>query len=159
MNIKAPMILVPVGPAASGKSTWAKRMLAEGIADEHVSSDAIREELNLGPFERHKTFALFYKRIGEAAEAGKVAVADVTNLKTFARREILQTARNAPCVAVLLERLSVNELIRRDAGRERHVPHEVLAKHANSFRSITREKLLEEGFLDVVDITETFTRN
>lgn len=86
-----PTLVVLVGPAASGKSTFAKQF----AANEVVSSDALRQEFT-GDFRRQDmndvVMAEFDRRVSTRLEAGLRVVADATHIKDSDRR---RTARLA----------------------------------------------------------------
>ncbi|MBM3450495.1 MAG: hypothetical protein FJX78_05875 [Armatimonadetes bacterium] len=139
-------LVVLLGPAGSGKSTFARRWFSE---TEVVSSDRCRamiadSEMDISVSAR--AFALFNDILRHRLEIGRLAVADSTALTTLARRDLRTTARRAgaPVVVVALD-VSLRTCTARDAARERIVGEQVVARHVALLRDALRA-LPREGY-------------
>ena len=82
---RAPSLVLTVGPAASGKSTLLRALVADGVVDRVVSTDAVRAELGLPPAETDTTYATTRGRVREALRAGQVVAVDATNVRSSDR--------------------------------------------------------------------------
>jgi protein phosphatase len=139
-------LVILLGPAGSGKSTFARRWFAE---TEVVASDRCRamiadSESDISVSAR--AFDLFNQILRHRLEVGRLAVADSTALTTLARRDLRLTARRAgaPAVVIALD-VSLETCVRRDAGRPRTVGEEVVARHQALLREALRA-LPREGY-------------
>lgn len=157
LHLAGPAVLLLIGPAASGKSTFAKKLLADGTADQVVSSDAIRAELGLEATEGRRTFREFHRRVAAAANAGKVVIADATSLTRRDRHQVFdQLGPDIPVIAARMPDHDVDELLRRDAARDRQVGEQPITRQVARFESAaTRRMLLDEPFSCVVDVDGT----
>lgn len=148
IGVPANALVVLVGAAASGKSTWAKRHFLE---TEVVSSDRCRALVSDDEADQSATaaaFRVFYEILWQRARLGRLSVADSTSLQPHARQRLLQIAsRNrVPAVAVVFA-VELEVLRARNAGRARRVPPEVLERHAAGLDRLLAEGRLErEGF-------------
>lgn len=153
---RGPVLLLTVGPAASGKSTHLTRMLADGALDEVVSTDVIRAELGLAPDETEAAYREARRRVAAALRAGRAVAVDATNVRPRDRARWQRLARGVGPVPVVALRtgdgLDVEALLRRDAGRERHVPAAAIAQQVDLYRrTASPAQLLAEGFATVLD--------
>src|SRR5579885_1344581 len=123
-------LVVLVGPAGSGKSTWAARhfqptqvvssdacrgMIADDVTDQTASRDAFR---------------LLYFIVGERLRRGLLTVVDSTALQPSMRAELLKIAaqHGSPTVAILFALpQEINE--QWNASRKYRVPADVLERH------------------------------
>jgi predicted kinase len=144
---RGPVLVVLVGPAGSGKSTWAARRFGRRAV---VSTDRIRgllcgdetdQDANLS------VFAVLHLAVAERLKRGQLVVADATNLHPDHRRLLLGLAhaQRADTVAVLF-RTSLDECLRRNAERRRHVPEDVLLTQYADAAVVTEESLHAEGW-------------
>lgn len=145
-----PSLVVLVGIAGSGKSTFAR---AHFRATEVVSSDACRELVADDADDQSATadaFSLLTFIADKRLRRGRMTAVDATNVKRSDRRRVLGLARahQVPAVAVVLA-LPLEACVRRDARRaERTVGREVLARqHAQLEQALPR--LSEEAFTAV----------
>lgn len=153
VEIQGPCLVLTVGPAASGKSTILRRLEAEGVIDEVVSTDAIRAELDLAPAETNRTYATARRRVRALLGAGKVVAVDATNVRTQDRLAWQTIANRAGAEAVALRvglGLDLEQLLARDAGRDRHVPADAIALQLRLAATSSPDVLEVEGFT-VVD--------
>ena len=154
MNLPDPMIIripsnalvVLCGPAACGKSTFARKNFERS---EIVSTDRCRAMI----FDDEKNqsvsghaFELFYFIIEKRLRLARLAAADSTALAPEARKELLRLARAYGRSAhVIAFDLAVETLLERDRRRRRKVGEEVIRKQAEKFAQVL-ECLGAEGF-------------
>lgn len=150
LAVPDPALVVLVGTAGSGKSTFA---LTHFRRTEVVSSDACRALVADDPEDQAATadaFSLLAFLGDKRLRRGRLTVVDATNLKRRDRRRLLGLARThgVPAVAIVFA-VPLAVCIRRDAARpERTVGREVLARqHAQLEGAMAR--LPEEEFLTV----------
>lgn len=156
-------LLVPVAPAAAGKSTLARRLVAAGFdAADVVSSDLIRGLAAFGGDVTNQdnnaaVFAEVDKQCDIRLRAGRSVYLDATNLDARSRaRAVAQAhAHGLPAVALLSRPLGLDELVTRNASRDRNVPDFVLARHHARHAAITVASLYSEGFDLVVEWDDT----
>ena len=145
-------LVVLVGPAGAGKSTLAERHFAPS---EVLSSDAIRAELTGDPGDQRVTrraFELLDRRLEARLAAGRTCVVDATNVTAAARHSLLRIARvhRTPAVAIVLA-LDPAIVRARNAGRDRVVPAEAVARHHAALDGALRaDAFRREGFAAVV---------
>ena len=141
---KKKALIILVGPPASGKSTWGKKF-ADDNDVVYVSTDAIRKEIGSGEADQSVSAAAFgvaRQRVSQALGAGKSAMIDATSVNRKARRDWIQLGRGhgAYIVAVAFE-VSRDELLRRDAQRERHVGEEVIDRFIGKYARLTADEV------------------
>jgi protein phosphatase len=105
LTIPDPSLVVLVGAAGSGKSTFAARHFAP---DEVLSSDAFRALVAGDPADQRATkpaFAALHRALERRLAAGRLTVVDATNVQGHARRALASRARAAgvPAVAIVLD--------------------------------------------------------
>lgn len=129
-------LVILVGPPASGKSTWGKQFATDNNLV-YVSTDAIRKELSgdegnqaVSPI----AFGLARQRVSAALRSGQSAMIDATNVNTKSRKDWINMGRGAGAkvIAVAFE-VPRDELLRRDAQRERHVGEEVIDRFLGKY--------------------------
>ena len=128
---KKKALVILCGPPASGKSTWGKRFAAENDLT-YVSTDEIRAEIGAGEGDQTVSaaaFALARGRVSAALGAGRSAMIDATNVNRKSRRDWINLGRGhgAFVTAVAFE-VPKDELLERDAKRERHVGPEIISR-------------------------------
>jgi predicted kinase len=146
-----PSLVVLVGPAGSGKSTFALRHFA---SDEVLGSDAMRAVVGRGESDQGATrraFAALHRQLEGRLREGRLTVVDATNVERHARRALVQRARAAgvPAVAIVLD-LPPDVVLSRNARRERVVDRDVVRHHLASLRAAVDRGLLEQEGFDVV---------
>lgn len=139
-------LVVLCGPAGSGKSTFARRLVKrnQGLKTTMiVSSDQCRalvcdDEANQQV--NRDTFDLFHYIIHKRMFQHRFTIADSTALHAEARRKLLEVAeRHAYQTCLLIFHVSHQTCLQRDRGRQRSVGEQVIAYHA---------QLLEQTLLD-----------
>jgi protein phosphatase len=152
LAIPDPSLVVLVGPAGSGKSTFAGRCFAPG---EVLASDAMRAIVGRGESDQGATrsaFALLDRQLQARMREGRLTVVDATNVEAHARRALLGRARAArfPAIAIVLD-LPPALVVRRNEGRSgRVVDGGIVRHHLARLRSAVDRGLLEHEGFDVV---------
>lgn len=124
-------LVLLVGPAGAGKSTWAAR---QRPATAVVSSDALRAAVSDDPTDQGATadaFRLLHTIVRARLVRGRTTVVDATNLTEGARRPLLSLAARSgrPVVAVVFD-APLDVCLARNAARPgRQVPESVVRQH------------------------------
>ena len=131
IDLRDPTLVVLVGAAGSGKSTFAARWFDPS---EVLSSDAFREILtgDAGDQRATKTaFSIIHREVTKRLAAGRTVVVDATNVDASARRQLVSRARfaNVPAVAIVFALPRDLVLGRAAARAERVVDPEIVARH------------------------------
>jgi protein phosphatase len=105
LRVPADALILLIGVAASGKSTFAARHFAP---TEIISSDAIRALIADDPHAQTATddaFDLLHRLLAMRLRRGRLTVVDATNVEAWARAELLAVARRhrRPSVAIVLD--------------------------------------------------------
>ena len=121
-------IIILKGIPASGKSTWAKKVIAEDDSYVRINKDDLRISLGTGgnPCRNEKKVIAERDRIiVENIEGGKSVIVDDTNLNPWHEERIRDIARSLETildkeiqVKVKWFSVSVDEAIKRDTQRE-----------------------------------------
>jgi predicted kinase len=147
-----PCLVVLVGAAGAGKSTFAARQFAR---DEVLSSDAFREHLTGDPADQSATgaaFAALHRALRLRLVRRKLTVVDATSVGRGDRRPLVRAAQAAgvPCIAVVLDLPDEVVLARNEARREGAVPAAVVRRHLGRLADSMRPPGLgPEGFARV----------
>ncbi len=146
----APCLIVLVGAAGSGKSTWAAANFRPGQV---LSTDAFRALLGSGPADQTagtEAFALLYQLLEVRLGKGLTTVIDTLALDPAARSGYRDAARAAgvPCFVVGFDTdPKVCHANNRD--RRHPVPKTALDKQLRQWRKV-RSELPDEGFDGVI---------
>ncbi|GAA4117942.1 hypothetical protein GCM10022415_16310 [Knoellia locipacati] len=146
MQIPDPALVVLVGAAGSGKSTWAA---ANYRPTEVVSSDALRAVVGSGSADldaSNDAFEVLDLLVTGRTRRGLTVVVDTLGLDAERRAGWAALARKAglPLVAVVVDTPAAT-CRARNAGRDRPVPASVLGAQLQRMRDIRRE-LETEGW-------------
>ena len=142
-------LVLLVGPAGSGKSTFARRHFGR---TEVVSSDECRALVADDEGDQSATrdaFDLLHVLVEKRLRRGRLTVVDATNVRPEARQPLLVLARRAhvPAVAIVFDQ-PLDLCVARDAARPRCVGPDVVERHAAELhRSLPH--LGREGFRHV----------
>lgn len=132
-------LFIMIGVPGSGKSTFARDVLARTFEAEVVSSDGIRKELtgteDFVEGDGARVFREFDRRLAGILASGRDAVADATNVhpRDWARLSQLTEVPYRK-VAVWMD-INPDEAMWRQERRERKVPREVVEKMWQCMRS------------------------
>jgi protein phosphatase len=155
-----PCLVVLVGAAGSGKSTFAARHFAPS---EVLSSDAFRELVSGDPADQAATGAAFrelHAALSRRMRNRLLTVVDATSVQAHARRQLTRRAAEAgvPAVAVVLD-LPASVVLARNAGRaDRVVPETAVWRQLVELdRTLRAGRLESEGFAAVVRLSDAVT--
>ena len=150
-----PSLIVLVGAAGSGKSTFAARHFAPA---EILSSDAYRALIAGDETDQRATkpaFGRLHRELARRLAAGLLSVVDATNIEPAARRALVTRSAGAslPATAVVLD-LPPSLVLARNAARpSRVVADEIVRRHLERLRVTIDARatpLDGEGFAQVV---------
>ena len=152
-----PALLVPadamvllVGIAASGKSTFATRHFA---STEILSSDALRAMVCDDAHRQEATddaFDLLHRILAMRVRRGRLTVVDATNVEGWARAELVSVARRhrRPSVAIALD-LPLAVALERNAARTAPRPPPAALRRQHRWLTSSLPSLADEGFASV----------
>jgi protein phosphatase len=158
VRIPSPALVVLIGPAGSGKSTFAARRFPETAV---VSSDRCRamladDERNLAI--SREAFELFHDLIARRLRLGRLTVADSTALRRDARRALLGIGRRqgVPVIAIVFD-VDEARCYYHDTLRTRRVGRAVIERQVKLLQD-TLKTIRDEGFDEVVVLDEALAR-
>ncbi len=158
IRVPTPALVVLVGPAASGKSTWAAANTRPG---EVVSSDALREQVGENHGDQRAStdaFAVLDEIVQRRLARKLFTVIDATSLNAQGRAKYREFARTAgvPCIAIAFP-TDASTCRRRNKARANPVPAPILSKQLEEFTEVAA-LLASEGFAAVYDVPGTLRR-
>ncbi len=141
-------LFIMVGISGSGKSTHAKKLSTE-TNSELVETDAIRGELTGNQSDQSQNGKVFFvakERVKSFLSQGRDVIFDATNLSIRDRREFVEIGKsfNAEIHAVVVP-TELSIAIKRNSGRDRKVPNEIIEKQSLKFVTPTES----EGFYKI----------
>lgn len=148
--LPADALVVLIGIAASGKSTFASRHFAP---TEVLSSDAFRALIADDPTAQGATddaFDLLHRLLAMRLRRGRMTVVDATNVEDWARRELVATARmhRRPAVAIVLD-VPLPVALERNALRAAPRPPPAALRRQHRWLADSLPVLVHEGFAAV----------
>jgi protein phosphatase len=157
--IPDPALVVLVGAAGAGKSTFAARHFA---AADILSSDAFRAALTGDEADQRATrqaFSILHREVSRRLAARRTVVVDATNVERHARRALLSRAGFAgvPAIAIVLSLPPEIVADRNRARPGRVVDPEIVDRHlALLATALERNAFADEGFaaIHVIDSTD-----
>jgi len=158
LAIPAQYVVLLVGAAGAGKSTFARRhfppeaILSSDAMREAIAGDAADQRVN-GP-----AFAALHRALDRRLASGGPAVVDATNATAAARRAIRRIAerRRVPIIAIVLDLPEAIVRARNAARTERPVPDEVVTRHLAALARTRDLGTLEaEGYARIVRLRTT----
>ncbi len=135
LRLPAPALVLLVGPAGVGKSTFARRWFPETAI---VSSDRCRAWLTDDEDDQSATadaFELVHALVDKRLRRNRLTAVDATNLQVDARRPLLALAHRHQVQAVAVvfhvdpKSLAEQNAARAEAGGRRAVPMDILTEH------------------------------
>jgi predicted kinase len=156
--IPDPALVVLVGAAGAGKSTFASRHFA---AADILSSDALRATLTGDEADQRanrQAFSILHREVSRRLAAGRTVVVDATNVERHARRALLARAEFAgvPAIAIVLALPPEVVADRNRARPGRVVDPEIVDRHlARLTTAVGRREFADEGFAAVYLIDST----
>jgi predicted kinase len=147
LPIPADAMVLLIGVAASGKSTFARRHFAP---TEVLSSDALRAVITDDPHAQAATddaFDLLHRILAMRLRRGRLTVVDATNVEAWARAELLAVARRhrRPAVAIVLD-LPLEVALARNLARQEPRPPAAAVRRQHRWLTDTIAELHSEGF-------------
>ncbi len=157
--ISDPSLVVLIGAAGAGKSSFASRHFA---LDEILSSDRFREIVSGDEANQAATNAAFgrlHRELARRLAAGQLTVVDATSVQPSSRRALLARAAAAgvPAIAIVLD-LPVATILARNAARTSRVVDEAVIRHHVARLRASLDgpspSVLREGFSQVVVMSD-----
>ena len=155
ITIPDPCLVVLIGAAGAGKSTFAARWFEP---DEVLSSDDLRALIAGDAADQRATgpaFEALHRMLGVRLGAGLLTVVDATSVQARARRALLERAAEAgmPAVAIVLDMPPAVVLARNTGRGARIVPVAAVRRQLGDLRRAPDDRLRHEGFALVVRLT------
>jgi predicted kinase len=147
ITLPADALVVLIGVAGSGKSTFASRHFSP---TQVLSSDALRAMISDSASAQGATddaFDLLHRILAMRLRRGRLTVVDATNVEDWARRELIVEARRhrRPCVAIVLDPPTEIALARNATRPAPRPPPSAIKRQARWLRD-SLPTLAHEGF-------------
>ena len=154
ISLPADALVVLVGIAASGKSTFAARHFAP---TEVLSSDSLRALITDNPSAQSATddaFDLLHRILELRLRRGRLTVVDATNVEDWARAKLLSDARRhrRPTVAIVLD-VPLAVALERNATRAAPRPPPGALRRQHRWLHDSLHALAAEGYEAVHHLT------
>jgi protein phosphatase len=151
LTIPGSALVVLVGPAGSGKSTFAREHF---VSTEILSSDFFRGMVSDDEGDQEATgdaFALLHLVLEARLKRGKLCVVDATNILAKYRKHLIEYAHSfaRPAIAIIFQTPTAVSVERAAKRGTRPVDSLIVRRHAKELASQTDEDLLREGFARV----------
>ncbi len=148
--IPAAALVLLVGPAASGKTTWAR---ARFRPSQIISSDALREMIADDAADQaasREAFRILHVVARARLQRGLLTVIDATNLQRSARAPLRALAARfgRPSVAIVFD-VPLDVLLARNTGRDRTVPPDVVRRHHDLMAAVL-DDVRTEGYRQIL---------
>jgi protein phosphatase len=145
LEIPDPSVVILVGAAGAGKSTFAARHFPQGAV---LSSDAMREAISGDAADQSATrpaFEALHRALEQRLAAGCLTVVDATNLTPAARQTVRTIAarHRTPVIVIVLDYPGAIVHARNAARQGRQVPDAVVSRHLGQLR-----RAMDDGDLD-----------
>ena len=155
IDIADPSLVVLIGAAGAGKSTFAEHHFAD---DEVLSSDRFRAMVSGDEADQtatHAAFGRLHRELARRLAAGRLSVVDATSLEPSSRRALLARAAAAgvPTTAIVFDLPAETVLARNAARRQRVVDESVVRHHLTRLRASLDgpvPPLYREGFDQII---------
>lgn len=138
------VLYIMVGPAGTGKSTYAEKLVRDGLVEYIVSSDAIRKELYGSEEEQSgaaEVFRLVEQRVRDGLAKGHNVALDATNLTRKTRSKYIQIAKdNKALVHAICVDVPIKKAKERNAARDRKVPEWVIEDQYSKLKFPSKEE-------------------
>ena len=146
LTVPADGMVLLIGVAASGKSTFARRHFAP---TKLLSSDALRAVITDDPHAQAATddaFDLLHRILAMRLRRGRLTVIDATNVEAWARAELLAVARRhrRPSVALVLD-VPLEVALARNLARPAPRPPAAAIRRQHRWLADTLVQLPSEG--------------
>ena len=147
ITLPADALVVLIGIAGSGKSTFAARHFTP---TQVLSSDTLRAMISDSPSAQAATddaFDLLHRILAMRLRRGRLTVVDATNVEEWARRELIVEARRhrRPVVAIVLD-VPLEVAVARNAARPAPRPPPSALKRQARWLQDSIPTLVHEGF-------------
>ncbi len=148
-------LVLLVGPAGAGKSTWAGARFAPAAV---LSADAFRTLVAGDASDQSATsdaFKVLHTVAWARLRRGLLTVADATNLTAGARRSLRRMAGEAgrPTVVVVFD-ISLDRCLQQNAARPgRSVPEAVVRRHREALPDVLA-RLPREGYAAILHLRD-----
>ena len=157
IQLPDPCLVVLVGAAGAGKSTFAARHFPP---EDVLSSDAYRGYVSGDPEDQRSTrsaFSALHKALASRLRRGRLSVVDATSVRPASRSALLRLAATAgvPAVAIVLD-LAPDVVLARNRLRPTGVvPDDVVERQLDDLRrSVDSGLLAAEAWARVVRFTD-----
>ena len=148
-----PKFFMMVGIAGSGKSTVASKIAASLDGCLVLSSNAIRAELYGDAAiqdDARRVFQVMEERTMEALKAGHSVIYDATNILAWRRQELLAKLPLGVEKICLWVNVPVEQALRNNQMRERHVPEDVIRHQAEQLEKPMKAEGWDEDPIEVL---------